>query len=86
MEQIDPAPDVESRAKGNENKKCSENTMKQALLKASVTLVSVVPMLTEESVAKMKLALEEQVADEGLFPRHSQEVNPFLFRQTLTRI
>ena len=33
--------------------------MKQSLLKASATLVKVVPGLTEESVAKWKLALEE---------------------------
>ena len=33
--------------------------MKQTLLKASTTLIDVVPGLTEESVAKMKLALEE---------------------------
>jgi len=35
------------------------DTMKQSLLKASSVLVNVVPGLTEESVAKMKLALEE---------------------------
>lgn len=35
------------------------NTMKQSLLKASAMLVKVVPGLTEESVAKWKLALEE---------------------------
>lgn len=35
------------------------NTMKQSLLKASEMLVKVVPGLTEESVAKWKLALEE---------------------------
>lgn len=33
--------------------------MKRTLLKASTTLVEVVPGLTEESVTKMKLALEE---------------------------
>ena len=33
--------------------------MKQSLLKASATLVKVVPGLTEDSVAKWKLALEE---------------------------
>ena len=33
--------------------------MKRTLQKASTTLVEVVPGLTEESVAKMKLALEE---------------------------
>jgi hypothetical protein len=32
--------------------------MKQSLLKASTMLVKVVPGLTEESVAEMKLALE----------------------------
>lgn len=35
------------------------NTMKQSLLKASATLVKVVPGLTEDSVTKWKLALEE---------------------------
>lgn len=33
--------------------------MKQSLLKASVVLTKVVPGLTEESVAKLKLALED---------------------------
>jgi hypothetical protein len=33
--------------------------MKQSLLKASAVVANVVPGLTEESVAKMKLALEE---------------------------
>jgi len=35
------------------------NTMKQSLLRASATLVKVVPGLTEDSVAKWKLALEK---------------------------
>ena len=35
------------------------NTMKESLVKASATLVKVVPGLTEDSVTKWKLALEE---------------------------
>lgn len=35
------------------------DTMKRSLVKASATLVKVVPGLTEDSVAKWKLALEE---------------------------
>lgn len=35
------------------------NTMKQTLLKASETLVKVVPGLSEDSLAKFKLVVEE---------------------------